>query len=327
MTNVPHLRVRRPLHRRAGCTRSLLGDVARHPRLRPSAHRLLARRLRGRAPTITRRGLAELPTLPVTNDDDRLGAATSSPNASRPRCMAHDTGEWQRSVRAIASPRQRAARHVRPDVAATARRRGPTSPRGCTLVPAALDGLRATYEPGRADGRVAARRQALAAADQAGTWAGNRWFDSPRHGGGRERRRCPPTLVAAVRDGADAANTAYAGFADYLRDLVRTERRRRRRLRAGALRGGRAPDAGRRLRPRRRCTTWAWDRLPPTARRDPHDVRADPAGRRLRRGDPPARPRSRPSRAQRGCGVPASGCRRSPTRRSSGATSTSRSPR
>ncbi|MBI4932828.1 MAG: DUF885 domain-containing protein [Actinobacteria bacterium] len=164
----------------------------------------------------TRRGLQELAALPVTGEDDRLARDFIDERFST-SLLAHDTGEWQRTVRAIAAP------------ASTLRSTFDLMPRNGTgaweniearlsAIPTAVDGLRTTYEQGRAAGIVAARRQALAAADQAATWAENRWFDTLADEAAANAA-LPPTLVAAVRDGATAANEAYAGFAAYLREV------------------------------------------------------------------------------------------------------------
>jgi uncharacterized protein (DUF885 family) len=163
----------------------------------------------------TRRGLNEMLALPITNDDDRLAREFIDERFST-SLLAHDTGEWQRTVRAIAAP------------ASSLRSTFDLMPRSGTeaweniearlrAIPAAVDGLRTTYEQGRTIGVVAARRQALAAADQAATWSSNQWFDTLADEAAANAA-LPPTLVAAVRDGAAEANAAYADFATYLRD-------------------------------------------------------------------------------------------------------------
>src|SRR4029079_15587863 len=64
--------------------------------------------------------------------------------------------------------------------------------------------------------RMAPRRQAIVAADQAATWARNRWFDSLTVEAVGEG--VSSTLQKHIRDGADLANSAYDDFASYLRD-------------------------------------------------------------------------------------------------------------
>lgn len=164
---------------------------------------------------LVRRGLAEVRSLPVTGDDDRLARDFIDERFST-ALLAHDTGEWRRTVRAIAAP------------AASLRSTFDLMPRNGTpawenihsrlrALPAALDGLRSTYEQGRAAGTVAARRQVLAAADQAQTWSGNQWFDTLADEAAANAA-LPPTLVASVRDAAAGCNAAYGDFAAYLRD-------------------------------------------------------------------------------------------------------------
>ena len=190
-------------------------------------------------------------------------------------------------------------------------------------LPQALDGLRDTYEQGRAQGRVAARRQVLAAAEQADTWARNEWFGTLAEEAAANAA-LPPTLVAAVRDGAAEANVAYAEFATYLRDTYSP---------SAAIEDGCGPERyrvgvrqmlGADFEPAE-MYEWAWT--------DFHALRADI--------------RATCERIVPGAGFAevihlldttpigrstaptpiASGCRRSPTRHSSAATSTSRSRR
>lgn len=162
----------------------------------------------------TRQALARVNELPVTNEHDRLARDFISERFDA-ELMAHDSGEWQRSVRALAAPASglRGTFDIMPRADETA---WVNIAARMAAVPAALTGLRATYESGRSDGHMSARRQALAAADQASTWAEGRWFNSLTDeaagiGG------LPPTLLAELQTGADAANAAYGEFADYLR--------------------------------------------------------------------------------------------------------------
>ena len=124
----------------------------------------------------TRRGLAAVQAMPVTDEADRL-ARDFIVERFTTSMLAFDTGEWQRAVRAIAAPSSslrstfdlmsRDGVDAWEHIAARLH-----------LVPTALDGLRATYELGRDGGSPAALRQVIAAADQASTWATDRWFDS-----------------------------------------------------------------------------------------------------------------------------------------------------
>ena len=164
---------------------------------------------------LQRRTLAELAGLTVNDDHDRLAKAFIIERLET-ALSAHDAGEWQLALRAIAAPATtlrstfdlmpRSGEEAWSNIAARMR-----------AVPTALDGLRATYESGRATGNVAARRQALAAADQAATWATNRWFDTLADEASA-RSDVTTTLQQQLREGADGANAAYADFAAYLRD-------------------------------------------------------------------------------------------------------------
>ena len=162
-----------------------------------------------------RTALAEVGTLKTTDDNDRLAKEFINERFET-SLLSHDTGEWQRTVRAIASPSttlrstfdlmSRDGHEAWSNIAAR-----------LYAIPAALAGLRETYENGRAHSIVAARRQALAAADQCATWASNRWFDSLADEAAK-RDDAPPSLQARITKGADLANAAYGEFATYLRD-------------------------------------------------------------------------------------------------------------
>lgn len=165
---------------------------------------------------LLRDSLATLATLPVTNDDDRLAKDLITERFST-SLASHDAGEWMRTMRAIASP------------SSNLRGTFDLMPRDSTeaweniahrmhAVPAALAGLRATYERGRTTGTLAARRQALAAAQQAATWADDRWFDSLSDAAAISEH-VPEALATRLAAGAEAANAAYAEFAAYLRDV------------------------------------------------------------------------------------------------------------
>jgi uncharacterized protein (DUF885 family) len=162
-----------------------------------------------------RHALAELTALDPTDDHDRL-AKDFITERFETSLLSHDTGEWQRTLRAIAAPpstlrstfdlMNRDGEPAWTNIAARLH-----------AVPAALSGLRATYDSGRAADNVAARRQANASADQCATWATNRWFDSLADEASA-RDDVSPSLQERVREGADLANSAYGEFATYLRD-------------------------------------------------------------------------------------------------------------
>jgi uncharacterized protein (DUF885 family) len=159
--------------------------------------------------------LAEVGTLKPADDNDRLAKEFINERFEA-SLLSHDVGEWQRTIRAIASP------------STTLRSTFDLMPRDgheawsniaarLYAIPGALAGLRETYESGRAKGIVAARRQAVAAADQCATWAANRWFDSLADEAS-QRNDVPDTLRGRIAEGANLANAAYGDFASYLRD-------------------------------------------------------------------------------------------------------------
>jgi uncharacterized protein (DUF885 family) len=164
----------------------------------------------------TRQGLATLQSLTVHDDADRLARDFIVERFST-ALMTHDTGEWQRAIRAIAAPSS-SLRSTFDLMSREGEEAWANIATRMHLVPDALAGLRATYELGRTNGTTAARRQVLAAAQQAATWASNRWFDSLAVEADATDG-LSPALRDRVHSGADAANTAYAAFATYLRDV------------------------------------------------------------------------------------------------------------
>jgi uncharacterized protein (DUF885 family) len=163
----------------------------------------------------TRRALAELVTLASTNDHDRLAGdyITERFEAS---LLFDDAGEWQRVLRAIGAPSNeiRATFDLMPR---TGEEAWTNIAARLHAIPAALDGLRATYDHGLAGGTVAPRRQALVTAEQCDTWADNRWFGSLADES-ETQTDLPPSLLERIREGAALANAAYGDFGDYLRD-------------------------------------------------------------------------------------------------------------
>jgi uncharacterized protein (DUF885 family) len=162
-----------------------------------------------------RHALTELASLDPTDDNDRL-AKDFITERFQISLLSHDLGEWQRTLRAIAAPsttlRSTFDLMSRDGEAAWA-----NIAARLHAVPAALAGLQATYDEGRAAGTVAAKRQAEAAAEQCSTWASNRWFDSLAIAADA-RDHLSAALRQHVRDGAGMANAAYGTFATYLRD-------------------------------------------------------------------------------------------------------------
>jgi uncharacterized protein (DUF885 family) len=163
----------------------------------------------------TRRALTTLATLPITNDDDRLAKDFISERFET-ALATYDAGEWRRELRSSFGPASglRMIFDLMPrdneeawlNIAARLH-----------ALPSALDRLRSTYEVGRAEGATAARRQALAAAEQCATWVNTRWFDS-LVAEAVERSDVSPALQADLVAGAAQSNAAFGAFADYLRD-------------------------------------------------------------------------------------------------------------
>ncbi|MFZ4718704.1 MAG: DUF885 domain-containing protein [Ilumatobacteraceae bacterium] len=166
-----------------------------------------------------RRTLAELEALPVTNDDDRR-ARDFIRERFGATLMAYEHGEWMLGLRAIASPSS-AVRSTFDLMSRDGEAAWDHIATRVSRVPQTILGLQATLDHGRSGGKVAPRRQALAAAEQAATWSEHRWFDSLVREA--EQAALPTTLVTRVREGAGAANAAYAGFAEYLRDTYAPE--------------------------------------------------------------------------------------------------------
>lgn len=165
-----------------------------------------------------RRSLAELVALPETNDDDRRAKAFIT-ERFQTMLAADEAGEWMRTVNAIAwaGSRLRSTFDLMPR---TGEEAWANITARVTAVPAALAQLRATLEHGRSLGIIAARRQALVAADQAATWSADRWFDSLVTAAvAAGDTDAPATLRAELAGAASAANAAYGELAGYLRDI------------------------------------------------------------------------------------------------------------
>lgn len=165
--------------------------------------------------THLRESLTALSALPVTNDDDRRAKDFITERFTT-SLAAHDAGNWMRSISAISWPagnmRSTFDLMSRDGEAAWA-----NIVARVAAVPTAMAQLQATYEQGRANGIVAARRQAFAAADQVATWAENQWFNTLVEEAA-VRTDVSPTLQAELADGAAKANAAFGALAAYLRE-------------------------------------------------------------------------------------------------------------
>ena len=162
-----------------------------------------------------RGSLGKLNRLPVTNDDDRL-AKDFITERLETWLLAADAGEWLRALRTIDAPAN-IVRGVFDLMPRTSEQEWTNIVARLQALPGVLDGLRATYEHGRAIGTMAARRQALVSADQCATWATNRWFDTLADEAAA-LTDLPAALQQSVRDAANTSNEAYGAFAEYLRD-------------------------------------------------------------------------------------------------------------
>ncbi|MGZ4758184.1 MAG: DUF885 domain-containing protein [Acidimicrobiales bacterium] len=167
---------------------------------------------------LDRQTLVELASIDRLGRDDELAAAYLAERLGTSLALV-DADEPLREINNLASPVQ-AVRDVFDVMAYESVSDWEIAARRMEAVPAALRGLRETYEQGRSRGIVAARRQALEAAEQASIWSGD-----------REQAPFFETLAARA-DGVDgvgqalrthldeaavAASMAYAELAEYLR--------------------------------------------------------------------------------------------------------------
>jgi uncharacterized protein (DUF885 family) len=247
-----------------------------------------------------RAALAELADLRATNDDDRL-ANDFITERLKSALLAADSGEWLRALRAIEAPANtlRGVFDLMPRAGEEAWTNIATR---LQALPRVLDGLRATYDHGRATGTVAARRQVLVAADQCATWAANRWFASLADEAAA-RGDVPDALQRRLREYADATDEAYGAFANYLLDDYAPDADAADACGAERYRIGVRAMLGADLDPQ--DVRVGVERLPSPTRRDGRNLRARQAGRELRRGDRPPgdRPRSRRARRRRLSGL------------------------
>ena len=161
-----------------------------------------------------RRTVAQLTALEPQNDDDRL-AKDYLTERFGVIVDIHETGEWMRPLRAIAAPVAtiRSAFDLMPRDGQeawdniTARVHG---------VAAALDGLRASLEEGRAQDVVASQRQAEVVAAQCATWADDRWFESLSVEAAT-RTDIADATRQRLAEGVEIAIDSFGAFAGYLR--------------------------------------------------------------------------------------------------------------
>jgi uncharacterized protein (DUF885 family) len=166
---------------------------------------------------LLRRTYDAVTTAPAANEYERLGAgflgdflkgeADVIGGGERERWISIITGP-PASTRSVFDLMDRSTPEAWESIAARLR-----------AVPAAMGGYRDTLAIGLAEGRPAARRQALAAADQCATWAGKRsdggWFGS--FVAGYERDFGDGPLATELQSAAAGAAAAYGDLADWLR--------------------------------------------------------------------------------------------------------------
>lgn len=161
--------------------------------------------------SLVRDTLTALAAAPDDSDDDRLAKTVMIERLSL-EVEQYDAGERLRDIRVIGSPIQSARQcfdlmnfDTDADWAVATER--------MTNVPASLESFEGALREGVEQGLVAARRQALACAEQAATWGGERdtepFFRTLAAG-----RPGDASLAAA----AELATAAYARLGAYLRD-------------------------------------------------------------------------------------------------------------
>ena len=175
--------------------------------LSPAGHEARADHLRG--------ALIDLRALPVTNDDDRRAQAFIIERFET-SLATFDAGNWLRAISAIAWPAG-SLRSVFDLMSRDNEEAWANIVARVQGVPAALAGLRETYELGRSRALVAARRQALVAAEQVGTWATNEWFNTLVDEAAA-RSDVSAQTQADLAAAATPANEAFGALAAYLRD-------------------------------------------------------------------------------------------------------------
>jgi uncharacterized protein (DUF885 family) len=160
--------------------------------------------------------LAALATAPQSEDRDRI-AATVMAERLRVRLDLHDAQEHLRALRVIGSPVQ-SIRSCFDLMSYETEADWETAAARIEQVPAAIESLVASLRAGVEARTVAARRQALACAQQAATWGGD--GDTPPFFRDLVERYAADggALRARLVRAADAATDAYGRLASYLRD-------------------------------------------------------------------------------------------------------------
>ncbi len=168
----------------------------------------------------TRGWLAELDTLPVENDDDRLAAAVIRERLEA-RLAVHDLRLHLRDVNVLGCPVQH-NRNVFTMMPTSSDDHWSVIAARLEQVPGALAGLRQAYETGIAEGVLPARRQVLGAAQMAAVCAGveappgaepSPWFEGYVSG----YAGADVALRARLEGAAAGATAAYTDLAGWMR--------------------------------------------------------------------------------------------------------------
>ena len=165
---------------------------------------------------LARETLAQLRDAPVDGEHDRLAAAVMQ-DLLQVDVDLHDAGEYLRPVRVIASPVQ-GIRETFDLMPFDTDHQWENAARRMERVPEGLQSLEASLREGVERGVVAARRQALACADQAATWGGEKKDTEPFFRALADRYQGNGALRTTLEGASGTATEAYASFGRFLRD-------------------------------------------------------------------------------------------------------------
>jgi uncharacterized protein (DUF885 family) len=173
-----------------------------------------------RTADLNRRTLADLDAAQISGERDRIAKEMMSERL-RVSLDLYEAGEHLRGLRIIGAPLQR-CRSIFDDMPKASAQEWSNIAARLALVPAALENYRTTLNEGLAQGKFAAKRQALECAKQAETWAGlvegqTSYFDGLA--ASLESSGAPTAaLKADVDTGVQASKDALASMSRYLRD-------------------------------------------------------------------------------------------------------------
>jgi uncharacterized protein (DUF885 family) len=169
---------------------------------------------------LARDTLAELATAPIETDDDRIAAEVMK-DRLQVGIDIFDAAEELRPLRIIGSPVQE-VRSCFDLMSFDSEHDWDIAAQRMENVPDGLRSIEVSLREGVSRGIVAARRQALACAEQAATWGGEKPETEPFFrsliGGYRGNGNGDGALRDRLERAATAATAAYADLARYLRD-------------------------------------------------------------------------------------------------------------